>query len=213
MSDLAVPGSVDEAAAVLARAAANERPVRIVGGGSKLGWGFPTPPAALRLMTTHLDGVSISDDRSTATLGAGVSLAHAQATLAAGQLLFAADPQLGLGRRPAATVGGAIATADSGPLSHRHGPLRDQLVGITVALSDGSVVRTGPAGDRDRSGYDLTRLLSGSFGTLGVILAVDVRLQPLPVKTATAIGSSSVASRLCDVVRTLTNTHRDLSMP
>ncbi len=210
MSDLAVPGSIAEAAEVLAKAAAIERPVRIVGGGTKLGWGFPTPPAALRLMTTHLNGVVISEDRTTATLAAGVPLVRAQATLAAGGLLFAADPHMGLGQRPAATVGGVIATADCGPLSHRYGPPRDQLIAVTAALSDGSLVRTGPVGDHEQDGYELTRLLSGSFGTLGVVLSVDVRLHPLPVETVTAFGSTSAPSCLRAAVRTLAETHRDL---
>ena len=53
-------------------------------------------------------------------------------------MMLAVDPQLGLGRDPAATVGGAVATADSGPLSHRHGPLADQILGVTAALATAS---------------------------------------------------------------------------
>ncbi len=207
MSEAVAPRSDGEAAAALAGAAANERPVRIIGGATKLGWGYPTPPRALHLQTTHLDGVVIADDRRTATLSAGTPLVRAQTRLAAAGLMFAADPQLGLGQRHAATVGGVVATGDCGPLSHRHGQLADQLVGMTAALADGSLVRTGPNGDREQDGYDLTRLLSGSFGTLGAILAVDVRLSPLPGRTVTALGATSDPERLCEAARMLTTTY------
>ncbi len=153
MSETVVPRSFSEAAAALAGAAAQARPVRVVGGGTKLGWGGATPPGALRLLTTQLDRVVVHDDGLSATLNAGTPLVRAQTILGRSGLMFAVDPQLGLGQRPAATVGGVVATGDSGPLSHRFGTASDQIIGITVALSDGTVVRTGP-----RSGQRAGRL-------------------------------------------------------
>ncbi len=184
--------------------------MRIVGGGTKLGWGFPAPPRALRLQTTHLDRVVVAPDLETATLQAGTTILQAQATLARSGVMFAADPHLGLGHGSAATVGGVFATADTGPLSHRYGSVREQAIGLTAALGDGRLVHTGPLGQDRQDGYDLTRLLVGSFGTLGAILAVDVRLHPLPGGTATALGATGDPSRLASAARTLADRHRDL---
>ncbi|HUY60180.1 MAG TPA: FAD-binding oxidoreductase [Solirubrobacteraceae bacterium] len=209
MSETVVPRSFSEAAAALAGAAAQERPVRVVGGGTKLGWGGAAPPRALRLLTTHLDRVVVHDDGVIATLNAGTSLVRTQAILGRTGLMFAVDPQLGLGR-PAATVGGVVATGDAGPLSHRFGTVADQIVGITVALSDGTVVRTGPRSGQEQDGYDLAKLLTGSFGTLGVILAVDAHVRLVPAETATALGSSGDPGLLRDVVEVVTARHGDL---
>ncbi len=200
MSEAVVPHSFSEAAAALAGAAAQGRPVRIVGGGSKLGWGGNTPPRALQLHTGHLSRVIVHEDGLTATINAGTPLMRAQGMLARSGMMLAVDPQLGLGRKPAATLGGVVATADSGPLSHRYGPSRQQILGVTAALGDGSLVRTGPRTDYVQDGFDVARLLNGSFGTLGVILAVDVRLQPLPGATATAMATADqprAAARCC----------------
>ncbi|HEX3802387.1 MAG TPA: FAD-binding oxidoreductase [Solirubrobacteraceae bacterium] len=210
MSETVVPHSLSEAAAALAGAAARERPVRIVGGGTKLGWGGATPPRALRLQTTHLSRVLVHDDGVTATLSAGTPMVRAQALLARSGLMFAADPQLGLGHHAGATVGGVVATADSGPLSHRYGPVRDQVIGITAALSDGTVVRSGPHGGQQQDGYDPAKLMVGSYGTLGVILTVDTHVRLLPGKTATALSSTGDPTVLRDAAAAITEGYRDL---
>ncbi|MGH2842528.1 MAG: FAD-binding oxidoreductase [Solirubrobacteraceae bacterium] len=209
MSETVVPHSFSEAAAALAGAAAQGRVVRIVGGGTKLGWGAPPPAGALQLHTAHLSRVAVHEDGS-ATINAGTPLVRAQTIFARSGLMLAADPQLGLGRGPAATVGGVVATADTGPLSHRHGQVRDQIVGITAALSDGSIVRTGPRTDHEHEGLDLARLFTGAFGTLGVILAVDVRLRPLPRQTASALASTDDPERLRAAVEIIVQEHREL---
>ena len=211
MSEPVTPRSFSEAAAVLAGAAAQGRPVRVTGGGTKVGWGGQTPAQALRLQTTHLDRVIVhDDDAATATLGAGTSMLRAQSLLARSGRMLAADPHLGLGRVPAATVGGVVATADSGPLSHRYGPVSDQIIGVTLARTDGTVVRTGPRADGEPDGYELARLVTGAYGTLGVVLAVDVRLQPLPGRTATALGTTADAAALRDAARYLRRAHPTL---
>jgi glycolate oxidase FAD binding subunit len=210
VSEAVVPRSFSEAAATLAGAAAQQRPVRIVGGATKLGWGGGQPPRALRLLTTHLSRVVVHDDGQSATINAGTPLLRAQALLARNGVMLAADPHLGLGRQRAATVGGVVATADCGPLSHRYGPVRDQVVGITAALGDGSTIRTGPRHVAAREGYDMAKLLTGSFGTLGLVLAVDVRVWPLPRSTATAIGTTDDPSRLCEAAIGIAGEHGGL---
>ena len=209
MSEAVVPHSISEAASALAGAAAQGRPVRIVGGGSKLSWGGGPPPRALRLHTSHLSRVVIHEGGDSATINAGTPMARAQAMLAREGVMLAIDPQLGL-RSPAATVGGVVATADSGPLSHGYGPPGQQILGITAALSDGTVLRTGPRTETAQEGLDPARLFTGSFGTLGVLLAADVRLQPLPGHTATALASSADQRRLRDAVELIGDHHRGL---
>jgi glycolate oxidase FAD binding subunit len=89
-----------------------------------------------------------------------------------------------------------MATADSGPLRHRYGSLRDLVVGATVALSDGTLARSGGEVIKNVAGYDLAKLFTGSFGTLGLITRVAVRLHPLSGDTATATGASDDPDRL-----------------
>jgi glycolate oxidase FAD binding subunit len=125
----------------------------------------------------------------TAVLEAGVPVAEAQAAFAAEGQMLALDPPLGPG--DAATIGGLVATADSGPLRHRFGGVRDLVVGMTVVLSDGTVAKSGGKVIKNVAGYDLAKLYAGSFGTLGLITSVSVRLHPAPTATATERATSS----------------------
>jgi glycolate oxidase FAD binding subunit len=180
------PDSFDGFAAALAAAGAEGRSVRIAGAGTKAHWGSSTRrEGQTALSTTGLDQIyEHSRAEATAVVGAGVKLARLQAELAdAGQML-ALDPPRG----ETATVGGIFATGDSGPLRHRFGTPRDQILAVTVALADGTVARSGPGGVRSLTGYDLARLFCASFGTLGVILSLTVRLAPRPERTVTALG-------------------------
>jgi glycolate oxidase FAD binding subunit len=105
--------------------------------------------------------------------------------------MLALDPALGLDGARDATIGGVIATADSGPLRHRYGAPRDLVVGMTVALSDGTIARSGGKVIKNVAGYDIAKLFAGAFGTLGLILEVTVRLHPLQATSATALGSGA----------------------
>ena len=110
----------------------------------------------------------------TAVLEAGVPFAEAQAAFAEhGQRLAWDPPDPG-----GATIGGIVATADSGPLRHRYGGVRDLVVGTTVVLSDGTVAKSGGKVIKNVAGYDLAKLFAGSFGTLGLIASISVRLHP-----------------------------------
>lgn len=129
----------------------------------------------------------------TASFEAGVPLARAQSELAAHGQMLAIDPPDGDG---AATLGGVFATADSGPLRHRYGQPRDLVLGITFALGDGTVAKAGSRVIKNVAGYDIAKLFTGSFGTLGMILSLTVRLHPLPAATITVIGATSEPQRL-----------------
>ena len=210
MSEAVVPHSFSEAAETLAAAAEQSRPVRIVGGGTKLGWGGATPPRAVHFQMAHLSRVAVHEDATSATINGGTPLVRAQATFARSSLMLAIDPQLGLGRAPSATVGGVLATADSGPLSHRHGPPRSQLLGMTVALTSGEIIRTGPRTDREQDGLGIAPLFTGAFGTLGVILAVDVRLRPLPRNTVSTLAMADSPEQLRSAAELIAQEHPDL---
>jgi len=194
------PASPEEAAELLRACADEGLRLRPRGGGTKLGWGRSAPEADVEVLTAHLDGVVEHNAGDlTAVLQAGVPLATAQETFAAAGQMLALDPPL-RGVDPAgeaaATVGGVVATGDSGPLRHRYGAARDLLLGITVALSDGTLARAGGKVIKNVAGYDLAKLYAGSFGTLGLIVEVVVRLHPRPPRTATVVGRTDDVSAL-----------------
>jgi glycolate oxidase FAD binding subunit len=187
MSSQLQPTTVEEAATALSEASAAGETVRIIGSGTKASWGASGPPPDRELHTGGLCRlVEHNEGDLTAVLEAGVPLATAQEIFASAGQMLALDPWPGL--PPEATIGGVLATADSGPLRHRYGAPRDLVLGMTVVLSDGTVARSGGKVIKNVAGYDLAKLFCGSFGTLGLIAAVSVRLHPRPMATTTAVG-------------------------
>jgi glycolate oxidase FAD binding subunit len=175
------PASAAELAAALAEA---DGSVRVRGRGTKLAWARGEPD--FELSTEALDDIvehNVGD--LTAVLGAGVPLRRAQEKFAQEGQMLALDPPDG-----GATIGGVVATNDSGPLRSRYGGARDLVVGMRVALADGTVAKSGGKVIKNVAGYDLAKLFVGSFGRLGAILEVSVRLHPLPPATATAMARS-----------------------
>ena len=174
--------------------------VRPVGAGSRRDWGGADPGPVIELPTLGLDRVVEHNAGDfTAILEAGVPLARAQAAFAeAGQWLAIDPPDTG------GTVGGLVATADSGPSRHLYGAVRDLVIGITVVLSDGTIARAGGKVIKNVAGYDLAKLFAGSFGTLGLIATVTVRLHPLPRRTATLTATTDEPERLAVAVDRLT---------
>lgn len=178
---------------MLAAAAQAGRSVRITAGATKLEWGKPMPGTDVELSTAGLDHLVAHDEGDlTAVLGAGMKLADAQEAFGAAGQMLALDPP----HAAAATVGGVVATGDSGPMRHRHGAVRDLILGITVGLPDGNLVRAGGRVIKNVAGYDLAKLFSGAYGTLGVIVEVVLRLHPRPASTATTIGRTSTPAAL-----------------
>jgi glycolate oxidase FAD binding subunit len=184
------PASVNEAAEIVRAAGGRGLTVRARGGGTKLDWGRPGPRPDVELLTAGLGRIVEHNAADlTAVVEAGVPLAVAQRTFAEAGQMLALDPSLG--PEDAATVGGVVAVGDSGPLRHRYGALRDLLVGVTAVLADGTVAKAGGKVIKNVAGYDLGKLLCGSFGTLGLVAQVAVRLHPLPAGRATAVGSTT----------------------
>jgi glycolate oxidase FAD binding subunit len=196
------PPSVQAALAALAGAAADGEAIRIVGGATKLHWGATGKQPSVELHTGALDRILEHNEGDlTAVLEAGVPLGAAQAQFAAAGQMLALDPSLGRDHR--ATVGGMFATGDCGPLQHRYGAPRDLILGMTVGLSDGTLARSGGKVIKNVAGYDLAKLFCGSFGTLGLILEVNVRLHPLPARTVTALGVAGDPELLAAAARAL----------
>jgi glycolate oxidase FAD binding subunit len=191
------PSSIEEAAAAIREHASAGRSIRARGAGSKLHWGAATPTTgeAVELDTRGLHQiVEHNAGDFTAVLDAGMSLEAAQSAFGAARQLLAIDPPLGA--TSDATIGGVVAANDSGPLRHRYGSMRDLLIGITVVLSDGTIAKSGGKVIKNVAGYDLAKLFTGSFGTLGLIARVAVRLHPLPPATATVLATSDTIDRL-----------------
>jgi glycolate oxidase FAD binding subunit len=176
--------------------------VRPRGGGTKT-WGPTHPVLDETCAVVETGGLNRILEHNvgdfTAVLEAGVPLAEAQAEFERHGQMLAIDPALD----DRATVGGVMASNDSGPLRHRYGSMRDLVVGTTVALSDGTLARSGGKVIKNVAGYDLGKLFCGSFGTLGLIVRVAVRLHPLPTSSASAVGRSEDAAKLGEAARAL----------
>jgi glycolate oxidase FAD binding subunit len=147
------------------------------GGGTKLTWGNPPEHADVLLSTTRLNKIieHVWADL-TVSVAAGCTVAALQSALAQHGQRLAIDPLW-----PArATIGGILATNDSGALRLRFGALRDLIIGITIALPDGTLASSGGKVVKNVAGYDLPKLMTGALGTLGVITRAVFRLHPLP---------------------------------
>jgi glycolate oxidase FAD binding subunit len=173
----AEPGTAEDLAHALRWAHAAGVKVAPRGGGTKLGWGNPPAACDLVLSTARLNRVlehAWAD--MTVIVEAGCLVANLQKTLAQHGQRLALDPLW----PERATIGGILSTNDSGSLRARYGSLRDLIIGITVALPDGTLAKSGGKVVKNVAGYDLSKLFTGALGTLGVIVQAIFRLHPLP---------------------------------
>ncbi len=194
------PENTDEVASILRSANAESLAVEPTGGRTKLTWGSRVTPR-VQLSTTRLTGIRehIWQDMTT-TVAAGTPWSTMQRELARHNQRVALDPVF----PDRATVGGVIATNDSGVLRRRYGSLRDLVLGMTIVLADGTIARSGGKVVKNVAGYDLPKLLTGSFGTLGVITEVTFRLHPLPASTLNLTARSASIMQLADLMHRIT---------
>lgn len=176
--DVAVfPGSVDEVQSVVALAAETETPLVPWGGGTAATVGTPPARTGIVLGLARLDRlVEHEPGDLTATVQAGMTVERFQTALRKRGQWLSLDPS----DADRATLGGVVAANASGPRRHLYGTVRDQLIGITVVTAEGALVRGGGKVVKNVAGYDLPKLFVGSYGTLGVIVELTVRLRPLP---------------------------------
>jgi glycolate oxidase FAD binding subunit len=170
------PGNTDEIAAVLRLAQENHLAVVECGGGTKQGWGYPVTPALVLEMHRLNTLREHTWQDMTCTVEAGCTWAAMQSGLAQHGQFVAVDPLW----PDKATVGGIVATNDSGALRQRYGGLRDLVIGMTIVLADGTIAHTGGKVVKNVAGYDLHKLMIGAFGTLGVVTSVNFRLHSIP---------------------------------
>ncbi|MGB6668833.1 MAG: FAD-binding oxidoreductase, partial [Candidatus Acidiferrum sp.] len=176
------PANEQQLAAVLR--IANEAGLTVAprGRGTKLSWGSPPSRVDLILSTARLDKIieHVWADL-TVSVEAGCTIQKLQFALAQHGQRLACDPLW----PERATVGGALSTNDSGSLRLRFGPLRDLIIGVTIALSDGTLASSGGKVVKNVAGYDLPKLVTGALGTLGVITRAVFRVHPLPHRAKT----------------------------
>jgi glycolate oxidase FAD binding subunit len=176
---VALPETTEEVSAVLRACAEHDLAVVPTGGGTKLHWG-PAPErcdvlldlCCMNEIVEHAAGDLV------VRAHAGVTMEALSAALAERGQELALDPPFAEG----STVGGTLAAAVAGPRAFRFGTARDLLIGITVVLPDGTIAKSGGKVVKNVAGYDLGKLFTGSFGTLGVIAEATFRLHPLPVE-------------------------------
>jgi glycolate oxidase FAD binding subunit len=212
---VAEPSSAETLVALLAFADGEGLKVLPRGGGTQSGMGFPPAGADIVLSLAALNAIiEHAPHDQTVTVQAGLPVATLQSHLARAGQWLALDPPL----RPGATVGGLIATAVAGPRRLRYGGVRDQILGVQVALADGTIARGGGKVVKNVAGYDLPKLFTGSLGTLGVVLSASFRLYPLPSDSRTVCLSLFDLGTLCSgamsiAASTLTPTAIDILGP
>jgi glycolate oxidase FAD binding subunit len=176
------PADEQQLAAVLRLATGAGLAVIPRGGGTKISWGNPPARADIILSTSRLDKmIEHAWADLTVSVEAGCTILKLQSALARHGQRLALDPLW-----PAqATIGGILSTNDSGSLRLRFGALRDLIIGVTLALPDGTLASSGGKVVKNVAGYDLPKLVTGALGTLAVITRAVFRLHPLPRNTKT----------------------------
>ena len=167
------------------------------GAGTRSRWGGlgATPDVVIDLAAmNHVVEHAVGD--LVVTVEAGVLLDDLQRCVGEHGQWLALDPPIG------GTIGGLLATADSGPRRLRFGTPRDLLIGVTVVLADGTVARSGGKVVKNVAGYDLGKLFTGSYGTLGVIATATFRLHPvLPARRVVSVESDTPWPAVREVLR------------
>ncbi|NOY57266.1 MAG: FAD-binding oxidoreductase [Actinobacteria bacterium] len=178
----AAPASEQEAARIMQVASEYRLPVLVRGGGTHQGYGAAVDPLIV-VSTRNLQTLDWRPDDLTATVGAGVRVADLEQRLVEGgqTAVLPEDPG-------DATIGGVVAAGISGHRRLRYGPTRDRVLGMTLVTGDGRIVHAGGTVVKNVSGYDLSRLAVGSFGRLGIVTVVSLKLWPRPQSIVTIVG-------------------------
>ena len=196
LGDAPAPADTSGVRDVVRAAIDRATPLRIVGRGTWLGAGRPVSAGAEHLSLDRLSGiVDYTPGDLTLTARAGTTLREiADATRANGQWLALTPWGSDHG-----SLGATAATATAGPMSGAFGTPRDTVIGLEVVAGTGDVIRGGGRVVKNVAGFDLTRLMVGAWGTLGVITEVSVRLRGLPERdTTVAMPIPTAAAALSD---------------
>ena len=175
--------------------------ILICGNGSKLGWGNRGKNIQLVVSLQKCDRLiehAIGD--LTVTVEAGMKLADLQAKLRSQNQFLPLDPSY----PDTATLGGIVATADAGSWRQRYGGVRDLLLGLSFVRADGAVAKAGGRVVKNVAGYDLMKLFTGAYGTLGIISQLTFRTYPL-VSTSSTMLLTGQASKLAQATQIIRN--------
>jgi D-lactate dehydrogenase (cytochrome) len=175
------PRSVEEAAAIVGIAAAHRVPLIPFGAGTSLEGQVAALAGGICVDMREMDAIGRpSVDDLDVVVGAGVTRRALDARLRPEGVFFAVDPGAD------ATIGGMVATGASGTTTVRYGAMRENVLALTVVNARGEVLRTHSRARKSSAGYDLTRLMIGSEGTLGLICDATLRIHPIPAATVAA---------------------------
>ena len=182
------PGSIEEFSEVMKLASSEGWSVAPAGGMSWLNAGHSSQPINVVVSTRRLDRIIEHEPADLiAVTQAGVTLRDFNATLSQkGQWLPLDPPDDGR-----ATIGGVVATGVAGAQQFGYGPPRKHVIGMKVVMADGRLIKAGGRVVKNVAGYDLCKLFTGSYGTLGIIVEVNFKLRPLPFATRSLMASGS----------------------
>ena len=209
------PVSIEDAAQIIGQARAQGLTLLPCGHGTKLQWGNPVKSADWVLSSCKLSRiVDYAAADLTVTVEAGVRLADLQAFLAPQSQFLPLDPSYD----DQATLGGIMATGDAGSWRQRYGGVRDLVLGFSFLRWDGKLAKAGGKVVKNVAGYDLMKLFIGSYGSLGFITQMTLRLYPRPPVSQTLLLTATEQGALARLVQALltsglTPTMADLLSP
>lgn len=192
-----LPRSTEEVVKIMKYAFAKEIPVTPRGAGSGLAGGCTPVHGGIVMDMKRLNRiVEIDSGNMTARVEAGVVLEKFQKNLEKRRLFYPPDPQ----SASVCTIGGNVATRAGGPRGVKYGTTGNYVTGLEVVLPDGSIIAPGGKFVKQSVGYDITHLMTGSEGTLGVITGVNLRLLPLPEANRTVIVVCETLEQAAEIV-------------
>jgi glycolate oxidase len=192
-----LPHTTEEVSKVMKYAFAKEIPVTPRGAGSGLAGGCTPVHGGIVMDLKRLNKIlEIDKSNMTAIVEAGVVLKRFQDILEKRQLFYPPDPQ----SASVCTIGGNVATRAGGPRGVKYGTTGNYVTGMEVVLPDGSVITPGGKFVKQSVGYDITHLMTGSEGTLGVITAVNLRILPLPEANRTVVVVCETLEQAAEIV-------------